>query len=63
MENKTWKIVPKPRFLKILDGRLSFKVKTNADGTLERIKARLVIKGYKQQFGIDYNETFACLPI
>jgi hypothetical protein len=47
MKNKTWEIVPKPKFSKILDGRWLFKVKTNADGSLERFKARYVIKGFK----------------
>jgi hypothetical protein len=35
-----------------------FKQKRNANG-LKRFKAQLVIKGYKQQYSIDYKETFA----
>ena len=35
-----------------------FKQKRNANG-LKRFKARLVIKGYKQQYSIDYKKTFA----
>ncbi|TVY74571.1 Retrovirus-related Pol polyprotein from transposon TNT [Fusarium oxysporum f. sp. cubense] len=36
-----------------------FKVKKNEDGNLDRFKARLVVRGFEQQFGFDYNQTFA----
>ena len=35
-----------------------FKIKRNADGTIARYKACLVVKGYEQWEGIDYDETF-----
>ncbi|CAL9024715.1 unnamed protein product [Prunus brigantina] len=34
-------------------------MKHNADGFIERYKARLVVKGYTQTYGIYYEETFA----
>ena len=36
-----------------------FKTKFNENGEVEKYKARLVVKGYAQQHGIDYTDVFA----
>jgi hypothetical protein len=41
----------------VIDYRWVFKVKHNVDGSLDRYKARLVTKGFKQCYGIDYEDT------
>lgn len=34
--------------------------KVNSDGTLDQYKARLVTQVFKQEYGINYEETFVC---
>jgi len=56
--NATWELVPLPEDKKVIGCKWVYKVKHNADRSVNRYKARLVIKGYAQTYGIDYEETY-----
>uniref|UniRef100_A0A2N9IT58 Integrase catalytic domain-containing protein n=1 Tax=Fagus sylvatica TaxID=28930 RepID=A0A2N9IT58_FAGSY len=58
-QNQTWDLVPKPKDVKPISCKWVYKVKTRADGSIERYKARLVARGFSQQYGLDYDETFS----
>ena len=59
VENQTWDLVPKPRDVKPVSCKWVYKIKTRPDGSIERYKARLVARGFSQQYGLDYDETFS----
>lgn len=55
----TWDLVPLPHGKQPIGCKWVFKVKHNPDGTVSRHKARLVTKGFHQQPGFDFTETFS----
>ena len=58
-ENQTWDLEYPPKCRKTIPFKWVYKIKNNPDGSVERFKARLVIKGISQEKGIDYEETFS----
>ena len=48
-----------PRGKSVIGCKWVYKIKTKSDGTIEWYKAHLVVKGYVQEYGTDYEETFA----
>ncbi|KAL9230729.1 hypothetical protein vseg_006043 [Gypsophila vaccaria] len=57
--NGTWDLADLPPGKKALGCRWVYKIKYKSDGTIERLKARLVVFGNHQVEGLDYGETFA----
>ena len=58
-KNKTWLLTPLPPNRKSISSKWIFKIKTKADGSLDKYKARLVARGFTQIQGIDYTDTFS----
>ncbi|RVW62417.1 putative mitochondrial protein [Vitis vinifera] len=57
--NKTWVLVPRTSDMHVIGSKWVFKPKLKPDGSLDRLKARVVAKGYHQVDGLDYTETFS----
>jgi hypothetical protein len=56
--NHTWELTQLPEGRRAIGVKWVFKVKKNEAGVVVRHKARLVVKGYSQRQGVDY-EVFA----
>nr|KYP56919.1 Retrovirus-related Pol polyprotein from transposon TNT 1-94 [Cajanus cajan] len=58
-KNQTWELVEKPEDRKVIGVKWVFRTKLNANFSINKYKARLVVKGYAQILGVDYSNTFA----
>lgn len=58
-KNHTWSLVSLPEGAKAIGVKWIYKTKFNELGEVDKLKARLVVKGYSQEYGIDYTEVFA----
>ena len=57
--NGTWELVDLPEGKNVISLKWIFKTKFLPDGSIQKYKARLVARGFLQQQGIDFEETFA----
>ena len=57
-KNHTWDLVTLPPEKSMVGCKWIYKIKTRSDGFIERYKTCLVAKGFTQEYGIDYEETF-----
>ena len=58
VETGTFEIIDLPVGQKAIESGWVFRVKHNADGSIERLKARIGAKGYSQHLGLDTNKSF-----
>jgi hypothetical protein len=59
MKNKTWHLVPPMKGRNIVGCKWVYKIKRKQDGSLDRYKAILVAKGFKQRYNVDYDDMFS----
>lgn len=58
-KNETWNLADLPKDKKAINNAWIYRTKYKKNGEVDRYKARLVIKGCAQVYGIDYKETFS----
>lgn len=60
LENNTWKLVLRPNNgAKVIQGRWVFRTKTDVNGKLIKYKSRWDVRGFQQEEGANYTDTFA----
>ena len=55
-KSQTWELVALPKGRKAIGNKWIYKIKRDDNDQVERYRARLVVKGYTQKEGIDFNE-------
>ena len=55
--NEVWDLVELPKDRRTIGSKCMYKTKRNMNGTVK--DTRLVVQGYSQQYGQDYDETFS----
>ena len=58
-KNNVWELEELPEGRSAVGCKWVFKTKLDAQGNIERYKARLVAQGFTQRYGVDYDETFS----
>jgi ATP-binding cassette subfamily B (MDR/TAP) protein 1 len=57
--NKTWDLVEHPRNRKALPCKWVYRLKRVSDSTNQKYKARIVTKGYRQDYGVEFEDVFS----
>ena len=58
-ENHTYELTKVPKGKRALRNKWVYKLKPGDSGNPPRYKARIVVKGFRQKKGVDFNDIFA----
>ena len=58
-DNHTFELVKLPKGKRALKNRWVYRLKQDENSSSPRYKARLVVKGYSQKKGVDFEEIFS----
>jgi hypothetical protein len=61
MKNDVWEILPRPKETSVVTSKWVYKIKHALDGSMDKYKGRFLARGFSQNQGEDYDETFAPL--
>jgi hypothetical protein len=59
MKNDVWEIVPRPKDKSVVTSKWVYKIKHAANESVDKYKERFVARGFSQNEGEDYDETFS----
>jgi hypothetical protein len=59
LKNKTRYLVSPKLGSNVIDCKWVYRIKKKADATVDKYKTRLVAKGFKQRYSIDYEDMFS----
>ena len=58
MKNDVWDIVPRQKRKSVVTSKWIYKIKHATDGSIKKYKVRFGARGFSQEEGVDYDETF-----
>lgn len=58
-DNGTWTLVNRPQDIPVVSCKWVYKIKRDNNGKIDKYKARLVARGFTQEYGVNYFETYA----
>jgi len=59
MRNRTWDVVDRLKEKMPIIAKWIFRTKRNMHGGINKLKAKLVVRSFQQQEGVDYHDIFA----